>query len=286
MSIPLASGLEQLAPDYQGFIVDLWGTVHDGACPYSGVVDALGRLRDAGKQVVMLSNAPRLSPRVRKVLRRIGIGDGLYRAIVTSGDATREAVAGRADMAAQRFYHLGPDDDAGLLDGLATRRVDAIEEADFLLVTGLLTSDDRVEVHETLLRRATARNLPMVCANPDVIVLRAGVRELCAGALAQRYEALGGQVEYLGKPYGQVYESCFSIFNGMDRRRVLAVGDGLHTDIVGAQAVGIDSLLITGGLLADAWGIPGGAPPDPGRLAAACREASVRPVAAMARFVW
>ena len=286
MSVRLINGLAEFASDYRGFIVDIWGTVHDGALPYAGVVDALGRLRETGIEVVMLSNAPRLSPRVRKVLRRIGIGDDLYGAVVTSGDATRDAVAGDAGMAAQGYYHLGPEADAGLLDGLPTRRVDTVEDADFLLVTGLLSSDDQVEAHEALLRRAAARELTMLCANPDVIVLRAGVRELCAGALAQRFEALGGRVEYWGKPYAHVYDTCLSKFDGMDRRRILAVGDGLHTDIAGAQAAGIDSLLITGGLLADAWGTPGDAPPDPGRLAVACREAAVAPAAAMARFVW
>ena len=286
MSVRLIDGLAEFASDYQGFIVDLWGTVHDGARPYAGVVDALRQLRRSGIQVVMLSNAPRLSARVRKVLQRIGIGDELYGAVVTSGDATRDAVAADADMSAQRYYHLGPEADEGLLDGLPTSWVDTIEDADLLLVTGLLHSDDQVEAHEALLRRAATRDLTMLCANPDVIVLRTGVRELCAGALAQRYEALGGHVEYWGKPYGHVYDTCLSKFDGLDRQGILAVGDGLHTDIAGAQAAGIDSLLITGGLLADAWGTPSEAPPDPGRLADSCREAAVAPIAAMARFVW
>ncbi len=126
----------------------------------------------------------------------------------------------------------------------------------------------------------------MVCANPDLVVIRGGVREPCAGAFAERYAALGGSVRYEGKPHPLVYDLCDAALGGLDRDRVLAVGDGLATDILGAARAGIDALVVTGGLLADAWGTPPDAPPDADRLAAACAEAGVAPVAAVPSFVW
>jgi len=293
VSIPVLSGLAPLAARYDAFILDLWGVIHDGIAPYPGVLDGLGRLRAAGKRVVLLSNAPRRSAKVAAELGRMGIDDALYDAVLTSGEATRIALTRRDDAAfaalGRRYLFIGKDGDRDLLDGLDYRSVDDVAEADFLLDTGLGLGPEGplgVADYADPLAAARARALPMVCANPDLAVIRGGRREACAGALAQHYAGLGGAVLYRGKPYPEIYRLCRTLLDGASTGRVLAVGDGLATDIVGARDAGIDALLVTGGLLADAWGVDPAAPPDPARVAAACAEAGVAPIAAIAALTW
>ena len=290
MTIPVHAGVAALVAPYDALLVDFWGVIHDGVAPYPGVVDCLARLRDAGKSVVILSNAPRLAKHAVARLRAIGVEDGLYAHLVTSGDATRQALAARTEpfytALGRGFYMLGKQADADLIDGLDYRSVAALSDAEFLLVTGPTEQSTRLEDYQGLLAEAAGLGLPMICANPDLVVIRGGVREPCAGAFAARYAELGGAVRYEGKPHPLVYDLCDTALGGLERSRVLAVGDGLATDILGAQRAGIDALVVTGGLLADAWGTPREAAPDPERLAAACAEAGVTPVAAVPSFVW
>ena len=279
-----------LAADYDALIVDLWGVVHDGVATYPGARDCLARLRDEGKRVIILSNAPRRAARVVAVLARLGVEEGLYDRVVTSGEATRAALARRADpwyaALGRAYLFIGTEGDGGLLDGLDYHAAADAESADFVLNIGPAYDMRGIEDYDGVLRRARARGLPMVCANPDLAVIRGGRREPCAGELAARYAALGGEVRHQGKPYPLIYEMCFEALGDVDRRRILAVGDSLETDIAGARAAGIDALLVTGGLLADAWGAERAAPPDERRLAAACAAAGVTPTAAVAEFVW
>lgn len=274
-----------IAADYDALILDLWGVVHDGVAPFDGVIDCLARLRHEAKRVIILSNAPRRAHHAAARLDAMAIGEDSYSAIITSGEATRRALARRAEPWSRAlgkcFYHLGKAADADLLDGLDYEPVAALEDAEFLLATGTTKADD-----DAILRRAAALGLVMVCVNPDEAVIRGGRREPCAGALAARYESLGGAVHRVGKPFAGVYEQCFEVLGDIERSRILAVGDGLATDIIGAQAAGLDSLLVTGGLLADAWGVDRATPPEPARLEAACREAGVTPTAAIPAFVW
>ncbi len=290
MAIPLHDGVGALVAGYDALILDLWGVVYDGVAPYPGVLDCLAELRRADKRVIILSNAPRLAAKAAERLRRAGVDGHLYERIVTSGDATRRALARRDEpfyaALGPAYYYLGKEADADLLDGLDYRRTAAPEDADFLLVTGPTAESLRLGDYHGLLGRAAGLALPMVCANPDEAVIRGGAREPCAGAFAVRYAELGGAVGYQGKPYAGVYEMCFEALGDIDRGRILCVGDGLATDIAGAQGAGLDSLLVTGGLLADAWGVAPGTPPDPARLAAVCAEAGVMPKAAVPMFVW
>ena len=290
MAVPIHDGMAALCSAYEALILDLWGVVHDGVAPYAGVLDCLERLGAADRRVIILSNAPRRACHAVERLRRIGVGDRLYERMITSGDATRQVLAAgegpcRAAPGAAYFF-LGKEADADLLDGLDYRRRLALEEADFLLTTGPTEGSIRLADYEALLRRAAGLGLTMVCANPDLAVIRGGRREPCAGALAERYAALGGTVHAEGKPHPRIYDMGFAALGGVDRRRILAVGDGLATDIAGARAAGLDSVLVTGGLLADAWGAEPAAPPDPDRLAAACAAAGVAPMAAIPTFVW
>ena len=290
MTIPLLRGMADIAADYDALILDLWGVVYDGIEPYAGVIDCLEALRRAEKRVLILSNAPRLAAVAGERLRRTGIGNHLYDRIVTSGDATRRALERRSEpfyaALGAAYYFLGKEDDAGLLQGLDYERTEALEEAEFLLVTGPRYDSLDLDDYEALLACAAGLKLPLVCANPDLAVIRGGAREPCAGAFAARYAELGGAVGYQGKPYPGVYEMIFEELGDIDRRRILCVGDGLATDIPGARDAGLDALLVTGGLLADAWGVERTTQPDPDRLQAACNDAGVTPTAAIPVFVW
>ncbi len=288
--VPTLAGVRELAPRYDGFILDLWGVIHDGLAPYPGAADALRRLSGEGKRVLLLSNAPRRAGAITAQLDRFGIGAGCYDHVLTSGEATHRALLHRDDPAVaglgRACFHMGPDRDRRLLEGLDLARVDRVEDADFILATGFDWHEESTEPYEPDLLRGARRGVPMICANPDLEVIRGGRRILCAGTLAARYEALGGTVVYFGKPFRPIYERAFRLLDGVERDRIVAIGDSLRTDIAGAERAGIDGVLCTGGLHAEELGIrPGDAPP-PAALARICARAGVRPVAALPALVW
>jgi HAD superfamily hydrolase (TIGR01459 family) len=289
MSLSLLSGLAEIAGDYDGFILDLWGVLHDGTAPFPGVVDALARLKRAGKRLAVLSNAPRRAALVEARMNEIGIKRGLYDHVHSSGEEAWQHLKRRDDpfyaALGTRCYHIGPARDDNMLEGVALERVARIEDAAFILNTGPSDWDETVEQYETLLQAARARDLPMVCANPDLVVIHQGHRSICAGAVAERYETLGGRVRWHGKPYRAVYDTCFAALGIADRRRILAVGDSLRTDIAGANGAGIDALLVTGGIHAEEFGLKGGQP-DLDRLMAAVADSGHRPRAVISHFRW
>lgn len=282
-------GLAALAGDYDALLLDLWGVLHDGRNPYPGVLDCLARLRERGKRLIVLSNAPRRAAPVAARAAEIGIAAELYDHLVSSGEDTWQALKTRSrpEHAAlgRRCLHIGPSRDENLFDGLDLERVD-LEEAEFILNTGPWGWEERMEDYEDRLRAARARELPMVCANPDLVVMFGGRLAICAGALAHRYEELGGRVLWHGKPYPGVYERCFELLDGIPKDRILAVGDSLRTDIAGANAVGIDSLFIAGGIHAEEFGCSPGALPSPERLETAVRREGHAPTAVAAGLVW
>jgi len=247
VSIPLLSGIAPIAGRYDGFILDLWGVLHDGAHPVPGAVEALHRLREAGKRIVILSNAPRRSASVIERIAEIGIARTLYDELLSSGEATWRWLK-QGGPGGKMFFPIMAARDASTLDGLAFEKAESIETADFILNTGVESANDKVEDFENILRAGAARGLPMVCANPDLVVIHRGKAEICAGAIALRYEQLGGPVQYFGKPHPPIYRDCFALLGVSDRRRILAVGDSLRTDIAGANAADIDGLLVLGGI--------------------------------------
>jgi len=290
--IPLIDGVAALAPHYDGLILDLWGVLHNGQLPYPGVVDCLQRLKRAGKRLVILSNAPRRIEAVIERIGEIGIPPEAYDAVFTSGQDTSQHLQSRGAATAEPFYrnlgprcfHLGPDRDRGLMDDVPLEAVPQIAMADFVLATGVLDRNDTLEQYEDRFQQMRAHRLPMICANPDLVVINAGRRELCAGAMAQRYEELGGEVRYHGKPYASTYDEVFKLLPGIAKHRILAVGDSLRTDMAGAKAAGIDGLLILGGIHADEFSVAGQS--DAGRIAQACSREGVAPVAAALGFRW
>jgi HAD superfamily hydrolase (TIGR01459 family) len=184
----------------------------------------------------------------------------------------------------RKCLHIGSDRDLEMREGLELSFVDAPEDADFILNTGPAQWHDTIETYAPALRAACGRGLPMVCANPDLVVIHGGKPALCAGALAEHYEAIGGQVRWHGKPHPSVYDSCLGLLGISDRTRLLAIGDSLRTDIAGAANAGIDSLLIAGGVHAAEFA--SGSEIDLGRVAAAVRESGTRPIGVAERFVW
>ena len=288
--IPQLPGIAPLADRYDGFILDLWGVVHDGISAYPGAVDALACLKARGKRVLLLSNAPRRVDAIAHAMERMGIPRELYDELISSGEAAYEALRRRDDpwleALGRACYLMGPARDRGMVEGLDLRRVASVDEASFILATGVDWDDHGIEVYEPALVAGAARRLPMVCANPDLVVIRGGKRVICAGTLARRYEELGGVVRSFGKPHPSVYRLCLARLGIADRARILAVGDSLRTDIAGARAAGIDAVLVTGGIHAEELGIALGAEPDPRVLAEACARAGERPAAAIPRFVW
>jgi HAD superfamily hydrolase (TIGR01459 family) len=291
VNLRLLAGLREIAPEYDNFILDLWGVLHDGAKPFPGVLDALARLKSAGKHLAILSNAPRRAYLVASRLTEIGIPPELYDDVHSSGEEAWQHLKRRDDAfyaaLGRRCYHLGPARDENMLDGIDIERVTDVAAAEFILNTGpALGWEETVADYEPLMQTARARDVAMVCANPDLVVIHEGRPAICAGALAGRYEALGGRVRWHGKPYPSVYDTCFARLGIADRGRILAVGDSLRTDIAGAAAAGIDSVLVTGGIHGEELGAAPGQLPDPTRLEAALATGGHHPVAAMARFLW
>ena len=248
MSCPrLIAGLSEIAPDHDALICDIWGVVHNGQVPFPDAADALRQFRRARGPVVLLSNAPRPPLSVEAQFRRIGVATDCYDAIVTSGGAARDDLRGRLEKnPGLALYYIGPEQDAAVLDGLAITRT-GIDQADVALCVGLV--DDLTETpadYADILQAMRARNLTMLCANPDLKVYRGSTLCWCAGALAQAYEATGGPVVYYGKPYRAIYDVALKAAGCP--QNALAVGDALVTDLKGAKDAGLEALFIADGL--------------------------------------
>lgn len=279
---------------FEGFICDVWGVLHDGVSAYPGVPECLRRLRELGKPVILLSNAPRPAVMVMRHLAGLGYEagpDGHYDRLITSGDAARTALAG--GYYGNCLLHIGPDRDMPLFEGLDIE-YGAIGNCHFALCTGLYDDEhESPDDYRDLLQNLLARGLPMLCANPDELVMRGGKRIYCAGAVARAYAAIGGAVTYFGKPYPGVYRLCLDALaeilgHPVLASTVLAIGDGLYTDIAGAQSAGFPSLFLSGGIHAQELGVDPAQPENQlPALKQACAAAKIRmPDAVMHHLVW
>jgi len=284
------AGFAPLADRYDGFVLDLWGVIHDGVNAFPHAVDTLAHLKAAGKRTLLLSNVPRPNDAVQTMMQRMGIPDDLYTDIMTSGEAVRRGLQSPPDLwwaeLGRKVYHLGPERDRPVLAGLPYTIVDRPAEADFVLNTG---PDDHRNPSEMAefeddLQDCARYKLKMICGNPDLVVIRGGVRVLCAGALAVRYQELGGDVRSIGKPDPAIYQPVLQQL-GLDPKRVLAVGDSLHTDIAGAAGVDLAVCWVLDGVHATALS-DGAGGFDQGKVEAAAAEAGVAPIAAIPRFSW
>lgn len=249
-SLTLADGLSAIADRYDVLLCDVWGVLHNGRESFPAARDALARFKAERGPVVLITNAPRPHTPIIEQLAGLGVGPECFSEVVTSGDATRTLLAERAPGP---FWKIGPDRDWPLYEGLGVDLV-PLEEARFISCTGPF--DDENETPEDYRERflgAVARGLPMICANPDIVVQRGDQLIYCGGALAQLYEALGGQVLMAGKPHPAIYDLALrkaadSLADPLERRRVLCIGDGLPTDIRGANAQQLDVLFVANGI--------------------------------------
>ncbi|MGQ0676796.1 MAG: TIGR01459 family HAD-type hydrolase [Rhodospirillales bacterium] len=287
---PSIHGLAEIAGRYDGFILDLWGVLHDGDKPYPGAVAGLERLKRAGKRMMALSNAPRRADVAIKRMGEIGIPPRLLDAVMTSGEDAWQHLKRRDDpwyaRLGRKCFHLGPERDTGMLEGQDLDLVHDVADADFILNTGAHMDGETLTQYEPLLRQGAKRRVPMVCANPDLVVIHRGVMQICAGMLAERYEALGGHVRWHGKPHRDMYQICFKLLGVADRKRVLAVGDSFRTDIAGAKGAGIDAAFVAHGIHGEELEVPPGGHPDPEKLNALIRRTGLSPVAVLPHFAW
>ena len=248
-------GFKEIANRYNYFVFDVWAVIHDGHLAYPHVVETLQFLRDQNKKICLLSNAPRRSFKVAEVLKKYGIDEKFYDFILTSGEATFLDLKKNQDEGyknfGKKYFYVGPDKDLDLLDGLDYQRIDNAENADFLVNTGFDGEHSTIEEKMPQIIEAKMHDLPMICVNPDLIVVKQNGQEMiCAGALAHEYEKMSGQVFYYGKPFSAVYKIMMESFGNPKKEEVIAVGDGMETDIKGANSFRIDSVLVTGGILA------------------------------------
>jgi len=283
-SIPVLASVAQLAPRYDAWLVDIWGVMHNGVRPFDASGGACRRFcEEQGGRVLLISNAPRPWTSVAEQLDRIGVDRNAYDAIVTSGDATRDGI--RA-LGSAPILHLGPERDRPLFAGLDVRFVEA-DKAEAVVCTGLY--DDTRETpadYADLLAGLKHRHLTMLCANPDRKVERGSTIVYCAGAIAEAYERLGGKVVWNGKPYLPIYDMAFRRLNELagrtvEKARILAIGDGVNTDIAGAEAAGLDSLFVASGIHVDA-----GKPFDSALVSGMFAGRARVPVAAMRELRW
>jgi HAD superfamily hydrolase (TIGR01459 family) len=247
MSAPrLITGLSEIAAPYDALICDVWGVIHDGHTAHPAAAQALNHFRKNHGPVVLLTNAPRLPGEVAAQCAQYGVPEGCYDAIISSGGAARAELDRRTVNGRLPLYYIGPDKDLSILEGLDYAPVE-IGTAALAFCTGLV--DDLTETVEDYLDRLAAmraRNLTMICANPDLVVHRGARLCYCAGALAKEYEKMGGTAIYYGKPHLPIYDAARAATG--NAKKVLAVGDGLFTDVLGANRARLDVLFIADGV--------------------------------------
>ncbi|HEY0330915.1 MAG TPA: TIGR01459 family HAD-type hydrolase [Rhodopseudomonas sp.] len=242
--------LRELVGDVDVVLSDIWGVVHNGLEAFPEACAALQAARGEGRTVILITNAPRPADSVQRQLRKLGVADDTYDAIVSSGDLTRSFVAERNGQA---VFWLGPQRDNSIYRGL-----DAVfaplDQADYIVCTGPFDDEtESAEDYRGMMQQARLRNLPLICANPDIVVERGDRLVYCAGAIAELYRELGGEVIFYGKPHRPIYERSLAIAQALRGAavpldRVLAIGDSVRTDLAGAQGFGIDCLFVTRGI--------------------------------------
>jgi HAD superfamily hydrolase (TIGR01459 family) len=283
---PILPHFSALAPDYDVLLSDVWGVVHNGVEASAPACDALTQARSQGAKVILITNAPRPNAAVARQLDRLHVPHDAYDAIVSSGDVTRAMIATRPG---QTMFHLGPERDKSIFSGLDLRFA-PLEQADYVVCSGL--EHDEVETPEDYrarLQAMLARKLFMICGNPDVVVERGPRLVYCAGAIADLYAGMGGEVHYAGKPYRPLYDLALAKAEAaMGRKvvpqRVLAIGDSLRTDFKGARAIGVDFLFVTSGIHAEELGTR--ERPDSAALNATFAAAGGMPKAVMRELTW
>lgn len=259
------NGLYELVDSYDGFILDQWGVLHNGVAAYEGVIDTLEQLRRNHKKVVILSNSAKRAPYNAERLKQLGIRSNLYVDVVTAGEVAwqglKEKKEGIFQSLGKRCYLIARGNDRSLLQGIDTiETVDMVEEADFILITGTDAPQKRIEDYEADLRKAVARRIPAICANPDLITVFGSEQAMGPGAIAKRYQELGGVAHFIGKPHKMIFRHCVGLFNGIIPSRILVIGDSLYHDVAGGLSADLDTAFVLSGIHEKLFGP--GMPPD------------------------
>lgn len=238
------SHLSEIYKNYDTFIIDLWGVIHNGVTLNPSAISAIEQLKNNSKKIVFLSNAPRPSSKVVNFLLKMNMDKKYLSNVMTSGEAAMHAI--NKNQFGKTFFHLGPPRDTSVFEKVKNNKTD-LESCDFIICTGLFDEyEDDLEYYKNFLKKYISKKL--VCTNPDLTVHRGNVEELCAGSVAKVFEKLGGEVVYFGKPYKEVYKMCFNT-----NEKVLAIGDNLRTDIKGANNLNIDCIFISEGVHRDEY---------------------------------
>jgi HAD superfamily hydrolase (TIGR01459 family) len=242
--------LRDLVDGVEVVLSDIWGVVHNGLESFPDACAALRSYRGQGGTVILITNAPRPADSVQRQLRKLGVADDTYDAIVSSGDLTRHYVA---DHPGRKVFWLGPERDNSIYRGLDPV-LSPLEDADYIICTGLIDDEtESAEDYREMMQKARARKLTLICANPDIVVERGDRLIYCAGAIAELYRELGGDVIFYGKPHRPIYERAMALArerrgHAIGLERVLAIGDSVRTDLAGAHGFGIDCLFVTRGI--------------------------------------
>lgn len=250
---------QELSKRYDAFILDLWGVVHDGKNLYPGAKECITKLSTSGKRITFLSNAPRRANVVEQTLAAMGVGRELYEAIVTSGEVAYHNLSHPEQSPfkprGHKYLYVGLERDRLILQGLNYEEVMHPEHAQFVMLSHSYEDNQPLQALKPLLQKCVDMYLPFVCINPDKEVVRiSGERVYCAGALAEEYRMMGGEVFYFGKPHRIVYDYALGTLKGVERTRILAVGDSLATDILGGEKARLDTALVAGGVLKEVLG--------------------------------
>jgi HAD superfamily hydrolase (TIGR01459 family) len=249
-TLRFAERLRNLVDGVEVVLSDIWGVVHNGLEAFPEACAALRSYRNQGGTVILITNAPRAADSVQRQLRKLGVADDTYDAIVSSGDLTRHYVA---DHPGRKLFWLGPERDSSIYRGLDAALA-PLEDADYIVCTGLLDDEtESAEDYRPMMQKARERKLTLICANPDIVVERGDRLIYCAGAIAELYRELGGEVIFYGKPHRPIYERAMALAaerrgHAVEQERVLAIGDSVRTDLAGAHGFGIDCLFVTRGI--------------------------------------
>lgn len=275
-----------LAPHYDIVLSDVWGVIHNGVASFPEACDALAQFRKAGGTVILITNAPRPHQAVIHQIDRLQVPRETYDGIVSSGDVTRGVIAQRPG---QSVFHLGPERDHAIFEGFNLRFAD-VETADYVVCSGLFNDDSETpDDYRQMLTIMKSRNLFMVCGNPDIVVERGDDLVYCAGAIADLYRSMGGDVLYAGKPYAPIYDMALAKAETVrkaatPKSRVLAIGDSVRTDFTGALRQGLDCLFVTAGIHSAELG--GRDAPDAEAVKTIFMETGAAPKAVTHRLAW
>jgi len=234
-------GFRSVFENYELFFIDLWGVVHNGIELHENAIHTLFKITEAKKKYILLTNAPRPNKNVKVFLEKLGLDKKMRENVFTSGEAALSYL--KKKHIGQKFFHIGPPRDRDLFSEIKKEKAEVIDKSDYLLCTGLYDQQDQdLNYYKDLLRNFTHKK--MVCTNPDLVVDRGKKREYCAGSVAMIFEKIGGKVIYFGKPYAEIYNQA----NNSNKKKIIAIGDNLRTDIKGANNMNYDSLIITTGI--------------------------------------